>query len=83
MVCVAAEGHLIPRSHGLVAQGLPCFTRQLSRFSTPEELFGPLSLAALRTDRYVRQSAGFLPDAGLAMIDEVFKGSSALLNLML
>lgn len=70
-------------TRGAAAQGLPSFTRQLSRFTTPEEIFGPLSLASLRSDCYVRQSAGFLPDAGLVFIDEVFKGSSALLNSML
>ena len=42
------------------------FTCQLSRFSTPEELFGPLSLKALKNDQYVRQTEGYLPSAGIA-----------------
>ena len=59
------------------------FTCQLSRFSTPEELFGPLSLKALKNDQYVRQTEGYLPSAGIAFIDEVFKGNTALLNSLL
>ena len=55
----------------------------LTRFSTPEELFGPLSLKALEQDSYRRIGAGRLPDAQIALIDEVFKGNSAILNTML
>lgn len=59
------------------------FEWQLNRLSTPEELFGPLSLTALQQDRYRRVPAGKLPEADIAYVDEIFKASSALLNGLL
>lgn len=59
------------------------FSILLNKFTTPEEIVGPVSLKALKEDRYVRVTAGKLPEAEYAFIDECMKGSSAILNTLL
>jgi MoxR-like ATPase len=77
-----AKSELGRRLSALCDGGL-FFERLLTRFSVPEELFGPLSMRGLENDQYVRQIDGYLPTANVAFVDEIFKANSAILNSLL
>src|SRR5437870_4056717 len=64
-------------------EGADYFQWLLTRFTTPEEIFGAVSLKALEQDDYRRVTADKLPEAHIAFLDEVFKASSSILNAIL
>ena len=64
-------------------EGARYFQWLLTKFTTPEEVFGAVSLRALEQDEYRRVTTRKLPEAHVAFLDEVFKASSSILNALL
>lgn len=65
------------------AGGWTSFRYLLTKFTSPDELFGPVSLAGLKAGTFERVLAGRAADSEILFLDEVFKASSAILNSLL
>jgi len=67
----------------MVLYGSKFFGYLLSPTTDPSELFGPVAVSKLLKDEYTRDVNGYLPSSNIAFLDELFRGSSAVLNSLL
>jgi MoxR-like ATPase len=63
--------------------GVRHFSEQMRKTLPPEALFGPISVPALKQERWKHMTDGYLPWADMACIDEIWKGSASVLNNLL
>ena len=80
-----AKSELIKRFALLCTDGeANYFEYLLTRFTEPNEIFGPVNIAAFREGHgAMRNVTQMLPSAEVAFLDEVFKANSAILNALL
>lgn len=59
------------------------YSTLLTKYTTPDEILGPVDLKAYEAGTLSRMTSGYMPSARVAVVDEIFKGSSAILNALL
>ncbi|MBE8726771.1 AAA family ATPase [Flavobacterium hungaricum] len=59
------------------------FEYLLTRFTEPNEIFGPFDIRKLKEGELITNTEGMMPEASMVFLDEIFNANSAILNSLL